>query len=86
MLFPFTLGDNPHQEPVYNTDVAWPDDAPIIRVQDLGPERNRELAEYYARTQPERSFYRFDRRTFTLRALGKAPDFLKRLTADAAGK
>ncbi len=49
VLFPFHWGDDYHEEPVYNVDVAWPDDAPIIHVQDLGPERNQALASYYAR-------------------------------------
>jgi hypothetical protein len=47
-------------EPVYNTDVAWPDDAPIIRAHDLGS-RNVELFRYYAEHQPQRTFYLFDR-------------------------
>jgi hypothetical protein len=51
---------NPHIEPVYNADVAWPDDAPVIRAHDLGPARNRELFEYYARRQPQRAIYLFD--------------------------
>ena len=86
VLFPFHPGDNPHEEPVYNTDVAWPDDAPIIRVQDLGMARNRELAQYYARTQPDRNVYLFDRRDYSLLALGKPRDFLARLTSELASK
>ena len=72
VLFKYAPGENPIEEPVYNFDVAWPDDAPIIRAHDLG-ERNREIFEYYSRLQPERMFYRFDRRTKTLIPLGRAP-------------
>jgi hypothetical protein len=32
---------------------------PMIRAHDLGP-RNQEIFDYYAETQPERMFYRFD--------------------------
>ena len=31
VLFHFEPGNDPNEEPVYNTDVAWPDDARIIR-------------------------------------------------------
>ena len=86
VLFPYHVGDNPHEEPVYNVDVAWPDDAPIIHVQDFGPERDQELAAYYARTQPDRNFYRFDRRDGTLTPLGKPAEFLARLRAEVAAK
>jgi hypothetical protein len=79
VLFPFHRGDDFHEEPVYNVDVAWPDDAPIIHAQDLGPERNQELAAYYAKTQPDRTIYRFDRRDYSLVNLGKAKDFLASL-------
>jgi hypothetical protein len=58
------------QEPVYNTDVAWPDDAPLIRAHDLG-ERNVELFRYYAQRDPTRRVYRFSRRTGELQDLGQ---------------
>ncbi|HEV7298892.1 MAG TPA: glycosyltransferase family 39 protein [Tepidisphaeraceae bacterium] len=45
--------------PVFNSDVAWPDDAPVIRAIDLGP-RNAELFRYYAARQPDRQVYRYD--------------------------
>ena len=51
---------NPHIEPVYNTDVAWPDDAPVIRAHDLGPAQNRKLFVYYARQKPDRAIYLFN--------------------------
>src|SRR5947209_18297139 len=69
VLFTFRAGDNVHEEPVYNVDVANPDDAPIIRAHDLG-ERNGELLRYYAASQPGRRGYRFDRRSRTLQRLG----------------
>jgi 4-amino-4-deoxy-L-arabinose transferase-like glycosyltransferase len=63
------------QEPVYNLDTAWPDDAPIIRAHDLGPARNQELFDYYARTQPDRTIYSYDnRRGEPLMRLGKADE------------
>ena len=85
VLFPFHRGDNFHEEPVYNIDVAWPDDAPIVRAQDLGPARNEAIAAYYAATQPDRKFYRFDRGTLAAEPLGTARDFLETLRR-ASGK
>jgi hypothetical protein len=85
VLFPFRRSDNPHEEPVYNVDVAWPDDAPIIHAQHLGLERDREIAAYYAKTQPDRNFYVFDRRDYSVHSFGKAKDFLAYLTTRLAG-
>jgi len=51
---------NPNDEPVYNVDVPWPDDAPIIRAHDLGA-RDKEIIEYYAKIQPGRKVYVVDR-------------------------
>jgi dolichyl-phosphate-mannose-protein mannosyltransferase len=48
-------------EPAYNDDVPFPDDAPIVRAHDLGDERNRILFAYYAKFQPRRRVYIFDR-------------------------
>ncbi len=62
-----------HYEPVYNTDVAWPDDAPIIKAHDLG-ERNIELYQYYLKTQPNREVWTYDRTTADLKHLGKIKD------------
>ncbi len=84
VLFPYDPADNFHEEPVYNIDVAWPDDAPIIHAQDLGIERDREIALYYARTQPDRNFYVFDRRHFVVISLGKPKEFLARLESELA--
>jgi len=78
ILFRYTPGDNTNEEPVYNVDVVNPDDAPIIRAHDLGPERNRKLFEYYAKRQPQRHVYLFDRRTRTLTPLGKVTDLVSK--------
>lgn len=66
-------GTDLHEEPVYNLDVAWPDDAPVIRAQDRGTD-NRRIFDYYARHQPQRFFYRYDRTTTELTPLGYAKD------------
>ena len=58
-------------EMVYNVDVAWPDDAPIVRARDLGP-RNAELVDYYGRVQPERTIYKFDWGRGSLQMIGRA--------------
>ena len=76
VLFHYSAEANVHEEPVYNTDVAWPDDAPVIRAHDLGP-RNVEIFRYYAARQPDRFFYRFDRADNSLKPLGYARDLAK---------
>jgi hypothetical protein len=73
ILFRYTPAANIIEEPVYNTSVAWPDDAAVVRAHDLGP-RNGEIFGYYAQRQPDRMFYRFDRATGTLTPLGRARD------------
>jgi hypothetical protein len=62
----------------YNTDVAWPDDAPIIRAHDLGL-RDAELIDYYGQLQPERTICQFDWVRGSIRFLGKAGDLRRRL-------
>ena len=47
-----------------------PDDAPIIRVHDLGPVRNLELLSYYLKRQPDRHVYLFDRKHLKTYDLG----------------
>ncbi|HEX5242330.1 MAG TPA: glycosyltransferase family 39 protein [Tepidisphaeraceae bacterium] len=59
ILFTYHSGGKFSEEPVYNTDVAWPDDAPIIRAHDLGAQ-NQEIFNYYARVKPDVTFYQFD--------------------------
>jgi hypothetical protein len=63
VLFPYFFGWNYFEEPVYNTDVAWPFDATIMRAHDLG-EHNQVLFDYLARTQPDRTIYRFNWRLY----------------------
>ena len=73
-------GDNSCKiEPVYNTSVAWPDDAPIVRAHDLGS-RNIELIRYYAEHQPQRTFYLFDRGNLAdpMHRLGTAQELANR--------
>jgi hypothetical protein len=64
-------------DPVYNWDVTWPDDAPIIRANDLGARRDRELFEYYARIQPDRTVYVYDQGRRSLELLGNVVDLAK---------
>ena len=52
---------DPHDEPVYNDGVAWPDDAPVIRARDLGRAEDWKLIDYYAQRQPDRWIYIYDR-------------------------
>jgi hypothetical protein len=68
--------DDCQQEPVFNLDAANPDDSPVIRAQDLG-ERNHELIEYYARTQPDRIFYLCDRAKLRVTRLGAAGELVR---------
>jgi 4-amino-4-deoxy-L-arabinose transferase-like glycosyltransferase len=58
-----------HEEPVFNTEAAWPDDAAVIRAHDLGDE-NARLFAYYAKRSPGRTVYRYDEREETLMYLG----------------
>jgi hypothetical protein len=75
VLFRYDPRKSFDQEPVYNTDVAWPDDAAVIRAHDLG-EANVAIARYYAERQPRRYFYRYDQATGQIEALGSAAEFL----------
>jgi hypothetical protein len=77
-----------HIEPTYNTDVAWPDDAAIVRAHDLGPERNRRLFAYYAararqRGMTDRAVYLYDLSPATL---NQPPKYLGTAGELAAGK
>ena len=71
VLFRRAPGESFFEEPVYNADVAWPDDAPIIRAHDLGP-RDGQIICYYARRQPRRMFYLFDVASRSMIPIGKA--------------
>jgi hypothetical protein len=81
ILFRYRHGDNVNEEPVYNIDVAWPDDAPIIRAHDLGRDRDRALFAYYARKQPNRTVYLYDRASRALVPLGNVVELAKRFPA-----
>jgi 4-amino-4-deoxy-L-arabinose transferase-like glycosyltransferase len=83
ILFRYRPGLSPDDEPVYNSDVVWPDDAPIIRAHDLG-ERNAELFRYYAARKPARRFYLFDRGDNALYDLGPAEQALGPQTPQGA--
>jgi len=65
-----------HEEPVYNVSTAWPDDAKIIKAQDLGV-RNIEIFRYYGEHQPDRKFYQFDRLSWKLTYLGTAAELAR---------
>jgi hypothetical protein len=86
------VSDDPSEEPVYNVDVAWPDDAPVIRAHDLNPnlaaigkpgDVDLPLYSYFARTAPNRVFYLYDRAggIGKLKRLGLARDLVKAVTA-----
>jgi hypothetical protein len=62
--------------PTYNTDVAWPDDARVVRVYWQSPEKNRKVLEYYARTQPQRTAYFYDN-SFNLTRLGNVAELAR---------
>ncbi|MGD0768991.1 MAG: hypothetical protein ABSB42_12470 [Tepidisphaeraceae bacterium] len=81
--------NNPSVEPVFNADVAWPDEAAIIRAHDLNADvsaigkpgdRDRALYEYYSRIDPRRVFYLYDRggETEKLRRLGTATEMARK--------
>jgi hypothetical protein len=79
VLFPFDEGKiSLNSWPVFNDDVAWPDDARVIRANDLGPAENWKLFDYYAQIQPGRQFYLYDRSgendLHPLKLLGAAAD------------
>ena len=77
VLFKYAGDGHSAEEPVYNMDVANPDDAPIIRAHDLGA-RNIELFDYYARIAPQRMVYRYDRDTCQLMKLGTVVQLAER--------
>jgi 4-amino-4-deoxy-L-arabinose transferase-like glycosyltransferase len=81
VLFTYRPGASVHEEPVYNVDIAWPDDAPIIRAHNLGPERNKALLAYYAKRQPNRHVYVFDRTTAELKSFGTVGELYRHVMA-----
>ena len=76
VFFGYNLDGDFDDEPVYNIETAWPDDARVVRAHDFGPERNMALVRYSAQRQPERHVYLYDQATKQLHALGPAKALL----------
>ena len=66
-----------HEEPVYTTDALTPDDSPIVRAHDRGPDNVR-LFRYYAGLGQNRYVYLFDRADNSLHPLGWVKDLARR--------
>jgi len=77
VFFRFDPSSPYNLEPVYNTDTAWPDDAPIIRAHDLGA-RSLDLVRYYADLQPDRRIYKLNRADNEVQYLGTAREVAER--------
>jgi hypothetical protein len=84
VLFHYNDRDDYNQEPVYNLDTVNIDDEPIIRAHDLGPQRNPELFDYYAKHQPDRMFYLFDRATSQITPMGTARELAAKFPLNPA--
>jgi hypothetical protein len=78
VLFRYDPHRDVHEEPVYNADVAWPDDAPVIRAHDRGDAENVAIFRYYAEHQPQRAFYRFNEASGSVTYLGSARELAAR--------
>ncbi len=79
VLFRFAPGCDPGEDPVYNTDTAWPEDSRLLRCHDLGDSRDRELFNYLAaHNQADRIAYRYDRGSRKLIRLGAIRDLTNR--------
>jgi len=76
VLFRYSRQRGIDEEPVYNTTVAWPDDARIIRAQDLG-EQNVKLFDYYGKFQPDREVFVFDEASRKFTRLGTAGELAR---------
>ncbi|MGC4030991.1 MAG: hypothetical protein QM754_04490 [Tepidisphaeraceae bacterium] len=74
---------NPHDEPVYNHETAWPDDGRVVLAQYLGP-HNIDLIRYYQSIGQNRHVYEFDRNNLQLRSLGTVNDIVKAEPGQAA--
>jgi hypothetical protein len=83
VLFRYAQGHSTENEPVHNETVLWPDDARVIRAQDLG-DRDIELFRYYAKIQPDRVAYLYDRGPMKLTRLGTMAELAA--AADATDK
>ena len=80
VLFVYDPERRVHEEPVFNADTAWPDDARVVRRHDLGPASDLAVARYYAGIGQNRGIYRYDEATRALVRLGTAAELA------AAGK
>jgi hypothetical protein len=80
VLFKFDPKGNWKAEPVYNTDVAWPDDAEVIRAHDLGS-RDGELIDYYGRIQPDRALFVWNPAADQIRRIGTVGQLRQMLQA-----
>ena len=69
VLVRFTPRSNIHTEPVYNSGVAFPDEARIIWAHELGPP-TVELLRYYAGREPDRQVYLMIRPNWELHPMG----------------
>ncbi|HSI36751.1 MAG TPA: glycosyltransferase family 39 protein [Tepidisphaeraceae bacterium] len=61
VLFKYHDDANEHVEPVYNTATARPEAGRVVRAHDLGDAGNRALLVHFAKTDPARKVYRYDR-------------------------
>jgi hypothetical protein len=90
------ITNDPSIEPVFNSSVAWPDDAAIIRAHDLNPDVSAvdkpgdldgPLYAYYAQIDPKRVFYLYDRGApGRLRRLGTAEELAAATRADRSNR
>jgi hypothetical protein len=78
ILFRWSPPQNWKAEPVYNSEVLWPDDADVIRAHDLGP-RDAELIEYYAKRQPDRILFIWDQKFDRPQPVGPVADLAREL-------
>ena len=78
VLFRWDPKQNWKAEPVYNSEVAWPDDAEVIRAHDLDS-RDRELIDYYGKSQPERVLFIWDQKRDELRRIGEMGELARQL-------
>jgi hypothetical protein len=81
VFFPHDPDGDFDDEPVYNIETPWPDDARVVRAHDLG-DRNIDLVRYYAERQPPRHVYVYLRGPRERHELGAAKELLERMTAD----
>jgi hypothetical protein len=79
-----TDGSGFHQEPVYNIDAAWPDDAAIVRAHNLDPQTTERLIRYYSSIGQDRSVYLADRLPDRPHYVGRVSELAARLARPAS--